>query len=1002
VTRQPFRTPEGGLVDRQRPLEFSFDGRALTGLAGDTLASALLANGVHLCGRSFKYHRPRGVFGAGVEEPNALVQLRGADRSEPNLRATCVELFEGLSAVSQNRWPSLDFDVGAINNRMSRLMPAGFYNKTFMWPGSAWMFYERIVRMAAGLGKAPRLADPDRYSKRYAHCDVLVVGAGPAGLAAALAASRSGARVILADEDFRLGGGLLRSAQAVDSVTPLEWIARVETEIAAAPRTKVLRRATAFGYYDGNLVAVAERVADHLSEPKAFHSRQRIWWIRARRVVIATGAIERPVVFADNDLPGVMLSSAVQTYARRYGVRCGQWTVLFTNNDDAYTVVDALVEVGGNVAAVVDSRAGGPGDGVKRRMDALGVRRLDGHAVTRAHGKTAVDAVSVMRCEANGAGISGPVTKIHCDLLCVSGGWNPSVHLFSQSQGKLRFDTDIAAFVPDVSRQAERSAGGCRGRFDLGEAFADGIAAGSDAARACRLEPVRVPVPETAAVTTDAAPLEPLWAVPLPDGERAKQFVDLQNDVSADDVGLAVREGYKSVEHLKRYTTLGMGTDQGRTSNVNGLAILASTLDTDIPSVGTTTFRPPYTPVSLGALGGREIGKEFAPVRRTPMHRWHVDAGAKLVTAGPWLRAQYYARRGESMMAAINREALAVRNSVGIVDVSTLGKIEIQGRDAAEFLERVYINRWKSLKVGRCRYGIMLREDGFVFDDGTTTRVAENEYYMTTTTANAAAVMAHLEFYAQTVWPELHVHLTSVTDQWSGAAIAGPNSRELLAAACDGADVGDEALPFMGYLQASVGGAPVRIFRMTFSGERAYEVHTPADYGTYVWSRLFEAGKPWEVTPYGTEAMSVLRIEKGHVVTAELDGRTVPSDFGFDAMQRKSGDFIGRRSLQRPALQEPVRKQFVGLVSEDGRHIPRGAQLVWNPAVKKPVSMLGHVTSTCYSPNLDQEIALALLDKTEEYRDKVLYAASPLTRTYVPVRVTHPVFIDPQGDRARG
>jgi sarcosine oxidase subunit alpha len=837
VTRQPFRTPEGGLVDRQRPLEFSFDGRALTGLAGDTLASALLANGVHLCGRSFKYHRPRGVFGAGVEEPNALVQLRGADRSEPNLRATCVELFEGLSAVSQNRWPSLDFDVGAINNRMSRLMPAGFYNKTFMWPGSAWMFYERIVRMAAGLGKAPRLADPDRYSKRYAHCDVLVVGAGPAGLAAALAASRSGARVILADEDFRLGGGLLRSAQAVDSVTPLEWIARVETEIAAAPRTKVLRRATAFGYYDGNLVAVAERVADHLSEPKAFHSRQRIWWIRARRVVIATGAIERPVVFADNDLPGVMLSSAVQTYARRYGVRCGQWTVLFTNNDDAYTVVDALVEVGGNVAAVVDSRAGGPGDGVKRRMDALGVRRLDGHAVTRAHGKTAVDAVSVMRCEANGAGISGPVTKIHCDLLCVSGGWNPSVHLFSQSQGKLRFDTDIAAFVPDVSRQAERSAGGCRGRFDLGEAFADGIAAGSDAARACGLEPVRVPVPETAAVTTDAAPREPLWAVPLPDGERAKQFVDLQNDVSADDVGLAVREGYKSVEHLKRYTTLGMGTDQGRTSNVNGLAILASTLDTDIPSVGTTTFRPPYTPVSLGALGGREIGKEFAPVRRTPMHRWHVDAGAKLVTAGPWLRAQYYARRGESMMAAINREALAVRNSVGIVDVSTLGKIEIQGRDAAEFLERVYINRWKSLKVGRCRYGIMLREDGFVFDDGTTTRVAENEYYMTTTTANAAAVMAHLEFYAQTVWPELHVHLTSVTDQWSGAAIAGPNSRELLAAACDGADVGDEALPFMGYLQASVGGAPVRIFRMTFSGERAYEVHTPADYGTYVWSR---------------------------------------------------------------------------------------------------------------------------------------------------------------------
>ena len=989
-------------MDRQRPLVFSFDGRTLTGFAGDTLASALLANGVHLCGRSFKYHRPRGVFSAGVEEPNALVQLRGANRSEPNLRATCVELFGGLSAASQNRWPSLDFDVGAINNLMSRLLPAGFYNKTFMWPSSAWTFYERIIRMAGGLGKAPRLPDPDRYSKRYAHCDVLVVGAGPAGLAAALAASRSGARVILADEDFRLGGSLLRSAQPVDSVTPLEWVARVETEIAGAPRMKILRRATAFGYYDGNLVAVAERVADHLSEPEAFDLRQRIWWIRARQVVIATGAIERPIVFANNDLPGVMLSNAVQTYARRYGVRCGQWAVLFTNNDDAYTVVDALVDVGGNVAAIVDSRAGGPGDSVKRRMDALGVRRFDGHAVTRAHGAIAVDAVSIMRCHGNGSGVDGPVTKINCDLLCVSGGWNPTVHLFSQSQGKLRFDTDIAAFVPDVSSQAERSAGGCRGRFGLGEAFADGIAVGGDAAKACGLEPAQVPVPETEEAAVDAAPLEPLWAVPLPAGERAKRFVDLQNDVTAEDVGLAVREGYKSVEHLKRYTTLGMGTDQGRTSNVNGLAILASKLDTDIPSLGTTTFRPPYTPVSLGALGGREIGEAFAPVRCTPMHQWHMDAGARFVNAGLWLRAQYYARRGESMMEAINREAFAVRNSVGIVDVSTLGKIEIQGRDAAEFLERVYINRWKNLKVGRCRYGIMLREDGFVFDDGTTTRVAEHEYYMTTTTANAAAVMAHLEFYAQTVWPDLHVHLSSVTDQWAGAAIAGPRSRELLAAACDGVDVGDESLPFMGYLQASVAGAPVRIFRMTFSGERAYEVHTPADYGIYVWSRLFEAGKPWDVTPYGTEAMSVLRIEKGHVVTAELDGRTVPSDFGFDAMQRKSGDFIGRRSLERPALQKPVRKQFIGLVSEDGRHIPRGAQLVWNPAVRKPVSLLGHVTSTCYSPNLGQEFALALLGEAEDYDGKVLYAASPLTRTCVPVRVTHHVFIDPQGDRARG
>jgi sarcosine oxidase subunit alpha len=583
----------------------------------------------------------------------------------------------------------------------------------------------------------------------------------------------------------------------------------------------------------------------------------------------------------------------------------------------------------------------------------------------------------------------------------VSGGWNPTVHLFSQSQGRLRYDQSLASFVPDESRQAECSAGAARGQLALGACLREGVEAGAEAARTTGFTP---PADLEPARCDDAAesPLQALWAVPLPRRRHGKRFVDLQNDVTADDVALAEREGYQSVEHLKRYTTLGMGTDQGRTSNVNGLAILAGLQGTDIPSVGTTTFRPPFTPVTLGAVTAREIGADLAPLRLSPMHDWHTRVGANFVTVGLWLRAQYYARSGEGMMDAINREVLAVRNAVGMVDVSTLGKIEIQGRDAAEFLERVYINRWTNLKVGRCRYGFMLREDGFVLDDGTTTRTGENCFYMTTTTAQAGPVMAHLEYYAQTVWPELHVHFTSVTDQWAGMAIAGPRARDVLAKVCEAGDVGDDALPFMGYQENRIAGMPVRLFRMTFSGEMAYEVHTPSDYGIPVWEALMAAGKDRGITPYGTEAMSVLRIEKGHVVGAELDGRTIPADFGFERMQKKDSDFIGKRSLERPALAYGPRKRIVGLTSEDGRKIPRGAQIVWNPTAARPVQMLGHVSSTCFSPNLDNYIALALLEDADAYEGKLLYASSPLTHSHVPVRVGHSVFIDPEGERARG
>ena len=998
---QTHRAAQGGRVDRSAPLAFTFDGVRYAGYRGDTLASALLANGVRLVGRSFKYHRRRGIFGAGAEEPNALVRVGVGARAEPNLKATRVELHDGLAAESQNRWPSLGFDVGGLGNVASRLLPAGFYYKTFMWPGSWWMFYERFIRKAAGLGQAPVEPDPDRYDRRYAFCDVLVTGAGPAGLMAALTAARSGARVILADDAPVLGGSLLASTATIEGADPLDLVSRIGEELASCPNVRVLSRTTAFGYYDDNMIVAVERRADHVPAPPAHCARQRVWWIRAKEVVLATGAIERPLPFEDNDLPGVMLASAARTYAFQYGVRLGGRCVVFTNNDSAYEAIEPMLNTGTNVIAMVDARDGGPGGDALAVVQRFGIELIAGHVVMRAIGRRAVDGVEIRPLSSDGASVGDDSRRMPCDLVCVSGGWNPTVHLFSQSRGRLRFDAERAAFVPGESVQRERSAGASRGLLRLSECLADGIAAGADAVRAAGFE--AGPEPSCPAVQEwgDEAPVRSLWAVPLPSWRHGKRFVDLQNDVTVADIELAAREGYTSVEHLKRYTTLGMGTDQGRTSNVTGLAVLAATLGDDIPAVGTTTFRPPYSPVALGAIAGREVGADQAPVRRTPMHDWHAEHGATFVTVGPWMRARYYLRRGESMMDAINREALHVRRSVGMVDVSTLGKIEVRGRDAGEFLHRVYINRIRNLRVGRCRYAFMLREDGFVLDDGTCTRIRDDEYYLTTGTGHAGVVMAHLERYAQTVWPDLDVHLTSVTDQWAGAAVAGPRSRDLLAAACDGAEVSNEALPFMGCMEATVAGAPVRIIRMTFSGEMACEVHCPADYGVHVWEALIAAGERFDVMPYGTEALGVLRIEKGHVVPNELDGRTIPADFGFDRME-KDEDFIGRRSLERFRESERKRRTFVGLVSENGEAVPRGGHLVWNPTAPRPIPMLGHVTSSCYSPTLQRHIALALMDDAEDWKGKQLYAASPLTASFVPVRITDHVFIDPDNQRPKG
>jgi len=1000
MTDQAYRNASGGRIDRSKPLKFTFDGIEYGGFAGDTLASALLANGVRLVGRSFKYHRRRGIVSAGVEEPNALVQLRGGDRTEPDLRATEVELFDGLIAESQNRWPSLNFDIGAVNDLVAPLIPAGFYYKTFMAPAKLWHNYEHWIRKAAGLGRAPDGPDPDRYDHRYAHCDVLIAGGGPSGLMAALAAGRAGARVILADSGPDWGGSLLNRRVAIDGKPAADWVAGIVAELESLPEVTLLERSTVTAYYDHNMLLIAERIADHQTEPSAHQVRQRLWQVRAKEVVLATGAIERPLTFDDNDRPGVMLASAAQAYANRFGVRAGDKAVVFTNNDSTYEAAIDLKAAGIEIMAVIDARTDGGGTG-RDKLKAAGIGLMAGHVVVGVEGRKAVRAAKVMAYDSGSGAVSGDVKTVDCDLIAVSGGWTPSVHLLSQAKGKIRYDETLSAFRPEASFQRERSAGSCNGGFGLGAALREGAEAGAEAARAAGFEAAAAgPVPS---VDTDSplAPL-PLWRVPSEPGGHGKAFVDLQNDVTADGVALAHREGYRSVEHLKRYTTLGMGTDQGRTSNVIGLALMAGHLGEAIPAVGTTTFRPPFTPVTLGTIAGEETGEHFAPTRRSAMHDWHEAKGAPFVPAGLWLRPQGYPLEGETILDAMYREAKAVRERVGMVDVSTLGKIDIKGRDAAKFLNRVYINGFAKLPVGKVRYGVMLREDGLVFDDGTTTHLADNHYMMTTTTAKAIEVMRHLEYHAQVVWPDLDVHLISVSEEWAAMALAGPHSRRVFEKLTDDIDVSNEACPFMAFRDGTIAGAPGRLFRISFSGELAYEINVPADFGLDVWERVLEAGEEFGIVAYGTEAMNILRMEKGHIVGGELNGRASPDDLGFSGMLSKTKDFIGRRGLDRPALKSSARKQLVGLIPVDRKSkVPRGAQLVLDPAAAPPVVLQGEVTSNAYSPNLGHPIALGLLRDGRDRLGETLYAHSPVIDESVQVFVTEPCFIDPKGERLR-
>ncbi len=963
---QPFRLPHGGRIDRTKPIRFRFDGRSLTGFAGDTLASALLANGIHLVGRSFKYHRPRGILAAGSEEPNALVQLSpGTPRTEPNVRATMVELKDRLVAASQNRWPSLDFDVGQLNDLAAPLFPAGFYYKTFMWPKSFWeKVYEPRIRKIAGLGEAPTRPDPDRYLHRHAHCDVLIVGGGPGGIQAALEAGRQGLRVILCDEQSELGGGLL--AQAEPRIDGLD-------ELASLPEVRVLSRTTCTGYYDHNYLLLLERVTDHLAEPDPDLPRQRLWRVRASEVVLATGAIERPLIFAGNDRPGVMLASAARSFTNRHAVRLGERVVVFTNNDTAYAAALDLMDAGVAIGCIVDARPD-PSGRLVDQVRTAGIRLRSGSVVTGTEGPRRISQARVMQLDDAGR-LDGHLAVVEpCDLLLMSGGWNPNVALFSQARGRLRFDERLQAFVPGDAplprEQRLRSVGAAAGDFS-----------GFDAA---------------------PAPLRPLWAVPADRGGKA--FVDFQNDVTAKDLGLALTEGFRSIEHVKRYTTTGMGTDQGKTSNVNALSIVAEKLAKPVSEVGTTTFRPPYVPLTFGAIVGHSRGDLFDVVRRTPMHDLAAERGAVFEDVGTWKRAWYFPNQGEDMHQAVLREARTARDTGGILDASTLGKIDIQGADARTFLNRVYTNAWSKLAPGSCRYGLMLKDDGMVFDDGVTACLDDRHFHMTTTTGGAPRVLAWLEDLLQTEWPELAVYLTSVTEQWATIAVNGPLSREILLPLVEGCDLGNDAFPHMAWRPARIAGVSGRIFRISFTGERAFEVNVPADRGAEVLAAILEVAEPKGVTLYGTETMHVLRAEKGFIIVGqETDGTTTPYDLGMDwIVAKKKGDFIGKRGLARPDLGAPDRKQLVGLLTANPAVVlEEGAQLVERPTARLPGPMIGHVTSSYMSPNLGRSIALALVGGGRGRLGQTLYVPMPGDRP-ISVEVTRPIFYDPEGARLHG
>ncbi len=986
-----FRLTQGGLIDRSVPLWFRFDGRQYCGFAGDTLASALLANGVTLLGRSFKYHRPRGILSAGPEEPNALVELGTGAQREPNTRATTIELFDGLQASSQNRFPSLSFDLMSAAALLAPLLPAGFYYKTFMWPASFWeKVYEPLIRRAAGLGRASGLPDPDGYEKSHAFCDVLVVGSGPAGLAAARAAAQAGARVILCEQDFAPGGRLIGERFVIDEKPGAQWARDIEAELRSYGNVTILTRTTVFGVYDGNTYAALEKLSERSTDRG--RPRQRLWKIVARRTVVAAGAVERPIAFGGNDRPGVMLASAVRTYVNRFGVAPGRRVCVFTTTDDGWRTASDLEAVGTEVVAVVDARTKVADSlvGAANRIDA---RLMLGAQVSETLGGRRIRGVCVE------SGKADPVV-LQADLLAVSGGWNPSLGLTSHLGSRPRWDGQIAAFVPDELPPGMGVAGAARGTFSLRGCLEQGTAEGMAAAEAAGFPTIRAEVPHA---TEDPVALTPLWRSRKC---RGKVFVDLQNDVTDADIALAHREGFVHLEHVKRYTTHGMATDQGKTSGIIGQALFAELMGQPLETMGLPIARPPAVPVAIGALAGRHRGKEFRPIRRTGSHPWAQERGAVFVEAGEWLRAQWFPRAGDGdWLGSVSREVTTVRSAVGVCDVSTLGKIDIQGPDAGVFLDRVYINTFSTLPVGKARYGLMLREDGFVLDDGTAARLAENHYFMTTTTANAGRVMQHLQFCLQVLWPGLDVQLISVTEQWAQYSVAGPRARAVVSRLVDAPfNVDNAAFPFLGAASLHVcGGCPARLFRISFSGELAYELSVPARFAAQALRAILEAGEEFGISPYGTEALSVLRIEKGHVAGNEINGRTTANDLGLGRMMSTRKDFIGRVLAHRPALTDPQRPALVGLAPVNMADRLRAGAHLFRPGVQiNPDNDEGYLTSVAYSPSLQSWIGLGLLKGGPQRIGERVRSWDPVRGGDFAVEVRDPACVDREGKRLHG
>ncbi|MDA9852987.1 sarcosine oxidase subunit alpha family protein [Candidatus Pelagibacter sp.] len=987
-------------IDETSRVSFKFNGKSYFGYKGDTLASALLANDIHLVGRSFKYHRPRGIMTSGSEEPNAIVQVNNNTAlTEPNVRATELEIYHGLEATSQNCWPSVDFDIGGINNFLSPLLPAGFYYKTFMWPANFWERYEYVIRHSAGLGKSPTEPDPDIYDHKYIHCDVLVIGAGISGIMAAKTAAKNNLKTLLLDEKNEIGGStIFQNSEHVkiNDQNSSAWLENEINELKNFENLEIKTRTSVAAYHGYNYLLARENLTDHLPKnEKNKKVRQRLLKIRAKKVIVATGSLERPLVFNNNDRPGIMLSSAVKKYADYYGVATGQKNVFFTNNDTAYESAISLNKKGIKVEAIIDIREQSNTVFTKEAKD-LGIKVYKSYTVVNTGGYKKINKITIMELSKDGKSFANQKKiELDCDCLAIAGGWTPAVHLFTQSGGKLKFREKDQVFIPDIYPSDQISIGSSNGDFELDDIIRNSIKSLKEFLNIKKtdFDNLEINCPKDNEIRT-------IWLLPSDKIlGKTKPFVDYQNDATAKDIKLALREGFRSIEHVKRYTTTGMGTDQGKLGNMHALGIIAETAGVKMGELGTTTFRPPYTPLTFGTIVGRNVGEYFDTFRRTPMNNWHIKNKAEFENVGQWKRAWYYPKNNETMYDAVQRESKAARNSAGILDASTLGKIDIQGTDASEFLNRVYTNAWSKLAIGKCRYGLMLNEDGMVYDDGVTTRLDENHYLMTTTTGGAANVLGKLEDYLQTEWPELDVYLSSVTDHYATASICGPNSKKILNKLIPDLDLSDENFPHMSFKNVKIDNIKSRIMRISFTGEHSYEINIQANYGEDLWKKCMEAGEEFNITPYGTETMHLLRAEKGFIIVGQdTDGTMTPIDLQMDwIVSKKKYDFIGKRSLYRSDTMKEDRKQLVGLVTDNPNEVlEEGSQIVANTN-QTPVQMLGHVTSSYYSPNLNKSIALAVVKGGKNMLGQKLFI--PMADKNINVTIVDPVFLDKENVR---